>query len=139
LPTKDHCSSNSTARVVGGKAQQLVVELLGVVAGPQGVADDGVLIDADEAAGLADAAALLEVGEDIEDLVVGEAGVEQGRAFPLGEALLAGAAGEQAALLVLAVAEGDAEVVAAAAAVGGALRVLAAEAAEVVGHGCGRE
>jgi hypothetical protein len=139
LPTYDHCSSNATARVAGGKAQQLVVQLPGVVAGPQGVADHGVFIDADQAAGLSDAAALLEVGEDVEDLSVGEAGVEERGALALGEAVLAGAAGEQAALLVRAVAEGDAEVVAAAAAVVGALGVLAAEAAQVVAHGSSRE
>jgi hypothetical protein len=131
LPTNDHCSSNSTARVLGGKSQQLVVELLGVVTGPQGRADDRVLVRARQSAGLTDAAALLEVGEDVEDLVVGEAGAKQGSAL----ALLAGAAGEQAALLVLTLAEGAAAVVAAAAAVVGALGVLAAETAEVIGPG----
>src|SRR5205085_10965046 len=43
LATKAHFSSNCTARVRGGKGHELVVALLGVVAGPQGVADDGVL------------------------------------------------------------------------------------------------
>ena len=106
-----------------------------MVAGPQGVADDRALVGARQAAGRADAAAFLEVGEDVEDLLVGEAGAEQRRALAFGEALLTSAADEQASLLVRAVAEGDAEVVAAAAAVVGALRVLATEAAEVVGHG----
>jgi hypothetical protein len=106
-----------------------------VVAGAEGIADDGVLIDAGQAAGLADAAALAEVVEDAEDLVVGEAGAEQGGALALGEAGLAGTAGEHAALLVLAVAEGDTEVGAAAAAVVGTRGVLTAETVEVVVHG----
>jgi hypothetical protein len=102
-------------------------------AGPQGVADDGVLLDAGEATGLANAAAFLEVGEDLEDFVIGEAGIEQGRALALGEALLAGTAREHAALLA-AIAESHAQVAQAALAVVGTVGVLTAEAAQVVGH-----
>jgi hypothetical protein len=40
------------------------VGVVGVAAGLEGVAADGVLVDADEAAGLADTAPLLEVLED---------------------------------------------------------------------------
>lgn len=105
---------------------------------PHRVADHGVFIDADQAAGLPDAAAFLEVRQDPEDLVVGESGVEERRALALGEALLARAAGEHPALLGP-VAKGDAEVIAATAAVVGALGVLATEAAEVVSHGSDRE
>jgi len=50
LPTKDHFSSSWTFAVRGGKSHQLVVELVGVAAGPQPVADHRVLIDADQAA-----------------------------------------------------------------------------------------
>jgi hypothetical protein len=103
LATNDHFSSNCTSWVSGGKAHQLVVELLGVAAGLEGEADDGVLADPDQAGGLADADALGEVGQDGEGLVGGQAGVEQGRALALGEAGLAGLAVQQAAL-VLAVA-----------------------------------
>src|SRR5690349_11906012 len=134
LATKAHFSSNCTSRVLGGKSHEFIVQLLGVVAGPQGVADDGVLADADEAAGLADADALLEVGQDGGGLVGGQAAAEQGRALALGEAGLAGAAVEQAALL-LAVVAADGEVAVAALAVVGAAGVLAAEAAQVVVHG----
>jgi len=56
---------------VGGKSHEFVVGLLGVPAGLEGQADDGVLVDAREAAGLADADALLEVGEDGDGLVSG--------------------------------------------------------------------
>jgi hypothetical protein len=96
---------------VGGKSHQLVVGLVGVRAGPQGVADDGVFIDTDEACGLADATAILEVGEDGEGSVLREPGGEEGGALALGETCLTGAADEQATLLARAVAEADAEVV----------------------------
>jgi hypothetical protein len=131
LATKDHFSSSWASWVAGGKSHEFVVGLPGLV----GVADDGVLIDADEAGGLSNAAAVLEVLEDREGLVVGQARAEQGRAFALGEAHLAGAAGEQAALFVLAVAEGDAEVASATPAVVGAMGVLAAEGVEAVHEG----
>jgi hypothetical protein len=131
LATKDHFSSNWTSWVCGGKSHELVVGLLRVRAGLDGVADDGVFIDAGQAGGLADAAPLSEVLEDGQGLGVGQARAEQGGAGPLGEAPLAGATDEHAAA-VLAVAEADAEVIPAAHAVVGAVGVLAAEAAEVV-------
>ena len=126
LVTKDHFSSNWTSWVAGGKSHEFVVGLSGVAAGLEGVADDGVFIDARQAGGLPDAAAVLEVSEDGEGLVVGQSGAEQGGALALGEALLAATAGEHAAL-VLAVAEGDAEVAPGAQAVVGAAGVLAAK------------
>ena len=105
-----------------------------MVAGAEGVADDGVLADADQAAGLADADAFLEVGQDRGGLVVGQAAAEERGALALGEAGLAGLAVQQAAL-VAAVAAADGEVAAAAPAVVGAVGVLAAEATQVVVHG----
>src|SRR5262249_51073775 len=128
-----HFSSNWTSRVAGGKSHEFVVELLGVVAGEQGVAADGVLVDAGEPAGLADADALGEVAEDVEDLVGRQAGVEQRRALAPGEARPAGAAVQQAEVLRPVVAA-DGEVAVPALAVVGAIRVLAAEWREVV-HG----
>ena len=97
-------------------------------------ADDGVGIDADQASGLSDTAALGEVLEHGEGLLLGEMGVEQGRALALGEAVLAGLAVEQADVVLLAVAAADREVSGVASAVEGAIGVLAAEAREVV-HG----
>ena len=132
LATKDHFSSSGTSWVVGGKSHQLVVSGVGVVAGPQGVAHDGVFIDARQACGLADAAAILKVLKDGQSLRVVEAAAKESRALALGEAVLAGAAGEHAALPAGAVAEADAEVVAAAEAIIGAVGVLAAEEAKVV-------
>src|SRR6266545_2849692 len=133
LPTNDHFSSSWSARVSGGKAHQLVVELVGVVAGAQAVADDGILADAGEARGLADAAALGQVVQHGHGLVRGQAGVEQRGALALGEAGLAGAAVQQPAPLAPIV-SADGEVAVAALPVVRALGILAAEAAQVL-HG----
>jgi len=107
------------------------VELLGVFAGPTAVAQDRVLVDAHQPAGLANADALGDVLEQGHRLVFRELGAEQGSALALGEAGLAGAAAEHAAAAG-AVAGGDGEVAQTAAAVVGASGVLAAEAAQVV-------
>jgi len=98
LKTKDHFSSSWASWVEGGKGHEFVVALSGVAAGPHGVADDGVLIDPRQAGRLADAAAVLQVGEDGHGLGVGQAGAEQGSAFAFGKAFLAGAAGEHPTL-----------------------------------------
>jgi hypothetical protein len=50
------------------------------------------------------------VAEDIEGLIVGQPGAEQGGAFAFGEAGLAGAAGEHPALFGGTVAEAEADV-----------------------------
>src|SRR3954454_14381205 len=91
-PTNAHFSSNWTAVVRGGKGGLLVVQPLGVGAGEAGEAQDGVAVDADEAAGLAGGAAVGDVGQDGPGLVIRKAGVEQGGALALGEAGLARAA-----------------------------------------------
>src|SRR5262245_40023608 len=134
LATKDHFSSNWTSRVRGGKSHALVVEVLRVPAGHEGQADDGVLVHPGQAAGLADADALLQVGQDGGGFVLGQATVEQSRPLAFAEAVLAGAAGQVTAAFARPVAEGDAEVALAAAAIVGAVRVLAAEGLEVI-HG----
>jgi hypothetical protein len=108
------------------------VEVLGVATCLEGQADHRVLVDADEAGGLADAHALAEVGQDGQGLVLGQSAVEEGGALPLAEAVLAGAAGEATPLLVSAVTEGHAEVAQAALAVVGACGILAAKGLEFV-------
>jgi len=110
------------------------VELLGVLAGQFGQPHDGVLIDTDQPARLANATAIGQVLQDGQGLVPGEARIEQGGGLAFGEAGLAGPAVEQTVLLVAAVVGTDGEVVLAPLAVQGAVGVLAAEAAEVV-HG----
>jgi hypothetical protein len=106
------------------------VGLPGVGPGAQGVADDRVFIDPDEASGLPDAATILQVLENGKGSVVSQACPEPGRALAFGEASLAGATREQAAS-VLAIAETDAEITAAAQAIVGAIRVLTAEEVQV--------
>jgi hypothetical protein len=110
------------------------VEFLGVLASEDGQADDRVFVDTDQAARLADAAALLQVLQDGDGLVLRKFAMEQRGAFAFGEALLAGATGQDAALLVGTVAEADTEIVAATLAVVLAVGVLATEGFQVV-HG----
>jgi hypothetical protein len=114
------------------------VAVTGVLAGPQGVADDGILIDPRQSGCLADAAAVLGVLADREGLRVGQPGAEQSGAFAFGETLLAGAAGEHAQL-VLAVAKADAQVALAAQAVSGALGVLTAKQVKFIHESYRRE
>ena len=102
-----------------------------------GQTDDGVGLDADEAAGLPDAVALGQVVEHGEGCLRGESAAVQWRALALGEAGAAGVAVELAVLPGLAVAAADREVAGAAPAVERAVGVLAAEAREVV-HGLSR-
>ena len=89
-------------------------------------------MDTDEASGGADAAALVEVLEDGVGLVVGQMAVEQRRALAFGEAVLAPPAIQQSDVVLFAIAGADGEVSGVSDAVGGAVRVLAAEAREVV-------
>jgi DNA-binding NarL/FixJ family response regulator len=106
-----------------------------MTAGDAGQSDDGVGIDADQAPGGSDAAALVEVLEHGEGLLLGEMAMEQGRAFALGEAVFARLAVEKSDVVLLAVAGADREIAGIAAGVEGALGVLAAEAREVVHAG----
>jgi hypothetical protein len=130
LPTKDHFSSSWSLVVWGGNAHELVVGRPGVLAGLAAEPGDGVAVDADEAVGLSDAAAIVEVGQDGGGLVIGQAAVEQGSALALGEPLLAHLAVEQQAVAV-AVAGADGDVALAALAVAITVGVQAAEARQV--------
>jgi hypothetical protein len=132
LATNDQASSSWTSRVRGGKSHELVVSVVGVIAGGSGQPDDGIAMGPDEATGLSDAVALGEVLEDGAGLLLGHAAVEQRGALALGEAGLAGLTVEEPDMLALAVAAADGEVAVAASPVEGTFRVLAAEAREVV-------
>ena len=90
------------------------------------VADDGVFIHANQATGLAHAAALGKVGEDRDDFVLGQAGVEQRGAFAFGETGLATLAIQQPALLA-AIAPAHGQIAGAPLAEVGTVPVLAAE------------
>src|SRR6516225_4147380 len=102
------------------------MEVAGVPPGLEGVADDGVLLHADQAAGLADAAALGQVVQDRQGAVAAQAGAEERGALALGEAGLAGAAAQEEAA-VAAIAGRGGEVAVAPFAGVGAVRVLATE------------
>jgi hypothetical protein len=104
---------------------------LGVPAGQQRQPRDGVLVDPDQPGGLADAAALGQVMQDSEDLVVGEPGSEERRPLELGEPGLANPVVEEA-MTGLAEVVDDQDVVPTPSAVGIAVGVLAAEVREVV-------
>jgi hypothetical protein len=132
LKTKDHFSSNWTSRVRGGNSHERVLSVVGVLSGDAGQSDDGVGIDADQASGGADAAALVEVLEHGAGLVVGEMGVEQGRPLAFGEAVLAGVAVEQSDVVLFSVAGADREIAGVAPRLEGTLGILATEARKVV-------
>ena len=92
------------------------------------VAGDGVLAHTDKSAGLADAAALGDMGEDF---VLRQVGIEQGSAFSLGKPGFARLVIEQGALLgTLVSAHG--EVAVAAFAVVQTIRILVAEECKVI-------
>ena len=100
--------------------------------GDAGQSADGVLIDADEAPGLSDAAALVEVLKHGVGLLLGEMAVEEGRPVALGEAALAGVAVEESDVVPCAVVGADREIASVASGVEGAVGVLTAEACEVI-------
>ena len=106
-----------------------------MLAGDHGQAYHGVLVDTDQATRLPHAAALLEVLEYGQRLVVGQFATIQGAALAFAEAVLAGAAGEDTAVLVGAVAEADAQITETPLTVVEALRVLTAEDFQIVPRG----
>lgn len=128
MATKAYSSSNWTSRVRGGSGDQLVVQARRMGPGLAAVAGDGLPIDADEPARLADAVALGDVVEDRDGLLRWEVGAEQRGTLALGESGLAGPAAEHAAGLLGAVAMGHGQISGPALAVLGAIGIEAAEA-----------
>ena len=122
----------------GGKGHELVVESLGVGPGEGRVARHGVLVDPDQAAGGARPAALAEVLQDGEGLLVGQSGLLQDGALALGEGALAGAAVDHADPPALAAPAAEVEVFAATDAGIGAVGILATQAFDGYhgGHPC---
>src|SRR5512144_2998985 len=113
------------------------MSVVGMSSGGVGQADDGVGLDADEAAGLSDAVALGQVVEDGDGRLLGESAAVQRRALAFGEASAAGMAVELAKLLVLADSAADREIVGVALAVKRTVGIVATKAGEVV-HGVSR-
>jgi hypothetical protein len=120
---------------LGGKSHALVVDRVGVLAGDQSQSHHRVFVHPDQAAGLPHSTTFLPMLEHGQGLVVGEFAALQGRTFALREAFLTGAAGEHTAFLVGTITEANAEVVQPAAAIVGALRILAAKGFQVVHRG----
>jgi hypothetical protein len=110
------------------------MSIVGVLSGGAGQSDDGVAVDADQAPGLADTVAFGQVLQDRDGGLLGEVTAIQRRALAFGEAGAAALAVELSELLVLAEPAADREVTGIASAVDRAVRILAAEAGEVV-HG----
>jgi hypothetical protein len=108
------------------------MSVVGVLPGGAGQSDDGVAVDADESPGGADAAALVEVLEHRVGLLLGQMAAVERRALAFGEAGPAGVTVELSELLVLAESAADREVAGVASAVERTVRILAAEAGEVV-------
>ena len=102
-----------------------------MLAGQQTKADDGILAHADQAAGLAYAAALGDVGEDRDDFILGQAGVEQRSALALGKTGLAALAIQQPPL-PRAIVSAHRKIAVPALAVVGTVVILAAEHREVI-------
>jgi hypothetical protein len=111
------------------------VDIPGVLAGQASQPHNGVAVGPGEPFGLTDPVAFDQVFEDGDRLLVGQARVEQRRALAFGEPRLARLAEEEPDLMILAVPIADREVAGVALTVERAVRVLAAEASEVV-HGC---
>jgi hypothetical protein len=107
------------------------VELASVAARQKAEAYDGVLVDLDQAAGLADATAFGEVLQDGKGLGFGKSAIKERSPLAFREACFAGATTEEAAL-VGSVAHGHGKVAVAAFAVIGAVRIEAAEARQVI-------
>jgi hypothetical protein len=107
------------------------MNLSSVPARSEAVANDGILVHADQAARLADAAALGNVVQERDDLLIGQTTLEEGSAFSFGEAIFTGFAVEEPAAL-FAVMTADGQSSGTSLAIVRAVRVLTAEASQVV-------
>jgi hypothetical protein len=105
-----------------------------VLPGQHTIADYGVLVHLNQAAGFADATALGDVSQDGDGILLGQACPEQGRPFAFREAGLASRAIQHPSLLVGAVAITDAQVTGAAFSILGTLRVLTTKVSQLF-HG----
>jgi hypothetical protein len=113
------------------------MSVVGMSSGGVGQADDGVGLDADEAAGLSDAVALGQVVEDGDGRLLRESAAVQRGALAFGEATAAGVAVELAILLGFADSAADREIAGVTLAVKRTVGILATKAGEVV-HGVRR-
>ena len=103
-----------------------------MVTGHHGQADNRILVDPDQAAGLPDATIFLKMMQHRHGLLLGKSTAVQGRALAFRETLPASPTGQDTGSLARAVAEADAQVVQTPMAVIRAFGVLAAEGFQVV-------
>jgi hypothetical protein len=108
------------------------MNVVGVIAGQAGQADDGVAMDPDQACGGADATSFLEMAEDRHNRLVGELGPEEDGPFVLREGVLADVAAEESVLAMLAEAVVNREVSGVASAEFRTLGIGTAETREIV-------
>ena len=99
------------------------------------VADHRVAVHADQPSGGPHPVAIGQVFDQLDGLLLGQARSEERSALAFGEAVLAGPAVEEPMLLGLAVAGADRQIADAPLAVVGAIRVLAAEAGQILPGG----
>jgi hypothetical protein len=135
LYTNDQFSSNWISWVAGGKSHELVVELLGVFAHPSAVANHRIAVHAHQPRGGSHPGAVGQVFDHRDGLLLGQARSEQGCPLPLREPGFAGPAVEEPMVLGLAVAATNSQIAVAPLARIGAIRVLTAEAGQVLLHG----
>src|SRR3990172_4906966 len=100
FPTKDHFSSNWTSRVFGGKSHPFVVYCAGVGACQPAVTGHRVSMDPDQATGLADAAAFVDVLQQRANLLFRQGRAEQRRSLALRKPPFAGRTAEHAPLFI---------------------------------------
>jgi hypothetical protein len=117
---------------LGGKSDEFVVEIAGVIASDSAQAADRAAIHLAKSTGLADAASLGDMFQDRFDFLRRQSRVKEGRPLALGEAELADAATEHASLLMRAVAAGHGQISGPSLAMLGAVGIEATEAREVI-------
>jgi hypothetical protein len=132
LATNAHFSSNWASRVFGGKSDELVVKVAGVLAGQSAQTTDRAAIHLAKSTGLADATPLGDVVQDRRELLGRQSRAKVGRPLPLGKADLANAAPEHASLLMRAVATGHGQISGPPPAMLGAVGIEAAEPREIL-------
>jgi hypothetical protein len=105
---------------------------MSVLTGHHGQADDRILVDPNQAAGLPDPTILLKMVEHGNGLLLGKSAAVQGSALAFREALLTGPTGQHTGGFARAIGEADPQVVQAPTAVVLAFGVLTAEVFQVV-------
>jgi len=96
--------------VFGGKSDQFVVKVAGVISGDSAQTADCAAINLAKSSGLADTTPLGDVVQDRLKRLGREPGVEVRRPLPLGKSILANAAPEHPPLLMRAVATGHGQI-----------------------------